>query len=257
MGAQLLASKVVIVEEEPRIRNVPALPTSVLGAIGITERGPVGQAVLVTSFEEFVETFGGFTPNSDLSLAANAFFENGGQLLWVVRTVHYTDPTTPTSKTSAAATFTLKDRAAAPVNTLKVDGKWDGAYANDIKVVIAAATSAAATEFNLTVQDNGLIAEVFPNLSMNPAKPNYVETVINHPDRGSRLIKVTLLRALASRFGWTREVSVYGHVDFDSPRKEDPGPIWKQTVLPRVLDKIFGGGAVASASNAGTAGQGG
>ena len=29
MGNQLLASKVVIVEEEPRIRNVPALPTCV------------------------------------------------------------------------------------------------------------------------------------------------------------------------------------------------------------------------------------
>ncbi len=66
-----------------------------------------------------------------------------------------------------------------------------------------------------------------------------------------------LLRALASRFGWTREVSAYGHVDFDSPGKEDPGPIWKQTILPRVLDKVFGGGAVASASTTGAAGQGG
>ena len=191
MGAQLLASKVVIVEEEPRLRNVPSLPTAVLGAVGITERGPVGQAVLVTSFEEFVETFGGFTPNSDLALAASAFFENGGQLLWVIRTVHYTDPTTPTSKTSAAATLTLKDRAATPLNTLKVDGRWDGAYANDIRAIITAATSAAASEFNLTVEDNGLIAEVFPNLSMDPPKPNYVETVINHPDRGSRLVTVT------------------------------------------------------------------
>jgi N-acetyl-anhydromuramyl-L-alanine amidase AmpD len=66
-----------------------------------------------------------------------------------------------------------------------------------------------------------------------------------------------LLRALVSRFGWTREVSMYGHVDFDPARKEDPGPIWKRTVLPRVLDKVFGGGAVASASTTGAAGKGG
>jgi hypothetical protein len=190
MGAQLLASKVVIVEEEPRVRSVAALPTAVLGAVGITERGPVGKAVLVTSFEEFVETFGGFTPNSDLALAAQGFFENGGQILWVVRTVHYTDINTPASKTSAAATLTLNDRAATPVPTLKVDAKWDGAYANDIRVLIAAATSGAADEFNLTVEDNGLIVEVFPNLSMDPAKENYVEAVINHADRGSNLIKV-------------------------------------------------------------------
>src|SRR3990172_6258977 len=112
MGNQLLASKVVIVEEEPRIRNVPALPTAVIGAVGLTERGPVGKAVLATSFEEFVETFGGFTPNSDLALAVHAFFQNGGQTLWAVRAVHYTDINTASSKTSAAATLTLQDHAA-------------------------------------------------------------------------------------------------------------------------------------------------
>jgi hypothetical protein len=163
----------------------------VLGAVGITERGPVGKAVLVTSFEEFVETFGGFTPNSDLALAAQGFFENGGQILWVVRTVHYDDVNTAASKTSAAATLTLDDRAPTPLPTLQVDAKWDGAYANDIRVLIGEATSGATDEMNLSVKDNGLLVEVFPNLSMDPAKENYVETVVNHPDRGSRLIKVT------------------------------------------------------------------
>jgi Bacteriophage tail sheath protein len=191
MGSQLLASKIVIVEEEPRIRNVPALPTAVVGAVGVTERGPVDQAVLVTSFEEFVDTFGGYTANSDLALAASGFFENGGQTLWVVRTVHHTDPTSPATKTSAAATFTLRDRAAAPLNTLRVDAKWDGAYGNDLQVVVGSPTSGASGEFNLTVEDNGLIVEVFPNLSMAPNRPNYVETQVNHPERGSRLIVVT------------------------------------------------------------------
>lgn len=68
---------------------------------------------------------------------------------------------------------------------------------------------------------------------------------------------VVVLRALAARYDWTRDVSAYGHVDFDSPRKEDPGPVWKQAVLPRILDTVFGGGTSAPASNAGTAGQGG
>jgi hypothetical protein len=415
VGSQLLSSKVVIVEEEPRIRNVSALPTAVVGAIGVTERGPVGQAVLVTSFEEFVEVFGGFTPNSDLALAVQAFFENGGQTMWIVRTVHYTDINTPASKTSAAALATIptaalaatagsvlgsvpgpfdlepgdtlvvavdgggpatatfnaaaaalesgstepfaladgqtltvridggpvqlitflasefaaigaataeevaavinakiagakatvtsggtrvtitSDRrgtsssvevtggtanaalgfalgaalgtgnvanidsvtpaeveavveaavagvtvtseadriritsdtlgpsssvqvqaastaddelgfdnavhagnAAGTLSTLRVDGKTDGAYANDIRVLIAPATSGAADEFNLTVEDNGLVIEVFPNLSMDDAKENYVETAVNHPDRGSNLIRVTDLDAAAS-----------------------------------------------------------
>ena len=202
MGSQLLASKVVIVEEEPRFRNVPALATAVLGAVGITERGPVGQPVVCNSFEEFVDTFGGFTPNSDLALAMNAFFANGGQTVWVVRTVHYTDVTDPTTKTSKAATLTLKDRASAsPQNTLRVDAKWDGAYANDLQVLIATATSGSASEFNLTVLDNGLIVEVFPNLSMDATKASYIDMVVNDTNRGSNLIKVTDLQSATASPG--------------------------------------------------------
>jgi phage tail sheath protein FI len=190
MSNQLLASKVVILEEEPRTRNIAALPTAIAAAVGITERGPVGEAILVASFEELVATFGGFTANSDLALAASAYFENGGQLLYVVRTVHYGSPTDGATKTSKAATLRLKDRAATALDTLRIDGRWDGAYANDIRVVIGGATSGAASEFNLSVEDGGLLAESFANLSMDPAKPNYVETVINDAARGSRLITV-------------------------------------------------------------------
>ena len=60
MAGQLLSSKVVVVEEEPQVRGIPSLPTSVAGAVGITERGPIGEAVLVNSFEEFQERFGGW-----------------------------------------------------------------------------------------------------------------------------------------------------------------------------------------------------
>ena len=50
--ANLLSSKVVVIEEEPRVRAVPAAPTSVAGAVGITQRGPIGKPVLCTSFED-------------------------------------------------------------------------------------------------------------------------------------------------------------------------------------------------------------
>jgi N-acetyl-anhydromuramyl-L-alanine amidase AmpD len=62
-----------------------------------------------------------------------------------------------------------------------------------------------------------------------------------------------LLRALATSYHFSREVSAYGHIDFDAPRKEDPGPVWVETVLPRVLDRVFGplaASPVASASGA-------
>ena len=103
MSGQLLSSKVVVVEEEPRVRGIPSAPTSVAGAVGVTERGPVGKAVLVNSFEEFQQRFGGFTKDSDLALAAMGFFENGGSQLWVVRTVHYTDVSDPATATAVRA----------------------------------------------------------------------------------------------------------------------------------------------------------
>ncbi|MFP2958495.1 phage tail sheath family protein [Myxococcus sp. 1LA] len=103
MSGQLLSSKVVIVEEEPKVRGIPSAPTSVAGAVGITERGPIGEAVLCTSFDDFQTKFGGFTPDSDLALAAMGFFENGGAQLWVVRTAHYSNVADPATATAVRA----------------------------------------------------------------------------------------------------------------------------------------------------------
>ena len=48
-----------------------------------------------------------------------------------------------------------------------------------------------------------------------------------------------VVRALVARFGFTRADLSYGHVDFDAPRKMDPGPVWRLEVLPRILDRVF------------------
>lgn len=103
MSGQLLSSKVVIVEEEPKVRGIPSAPTSVAGAVGVTERGPIGEAVLCTSFDDFQTKFGGFAPDSDLALAAMGFFENGGAQLWVVRTTHYSNVANAATATAVRA----------------------------------------------------------------------------------------------------------------------------------------------------------
>ncbi len=103
MSGQLLSSKVVIVEEEPKVRGIPSAPTSVAGAVGVTERGPIGEAVLCTSFDDFQTKFGGFTPDSDLALAAMGFFENSGAQLWVVRTTHYSNVANAATATAIRA----------------------------------------------------------------------------------------------------------------------------------------------------------
>jgi hypothetical protein len=109
----LLSSKVVVLEEQPAIPAITALPSAVLLCIGVTERGPIGDPVLVTSFDEYVATFGGYTSSGQVAPAIQQFFSGGGSFAWVVRTCHYTDLTDPTSYTAVVATKNLMNSGAA------------------------------------------------------------------------------------------------------------------------------------------------
>jgi len=76
--------------------------------------------------------------------------------------------------------------AAGPAATLRIDGKYDGAYANGFQIDVSTATNGEADEFNLTVKDSlGIILEVFPNLSMDDDSDRYVESIIGDDDAGS------------------------------------------------------------------------
>lgn len=114
MSSQLLASKVVIVEEEPRVRSVTGVSTAILGVVGVTERGPVGTPTLVNSFEGYLNVFGSYVANGDVAQAVAGFFDNGGTTAYITRTVHYTDITDPATKTSLPASVTLSTSTASP-----------------------------------------------------------------------------------------------------------------------------------------------
>lgn len=85
--------------------------------------------------------------------------------------------------------------AGTAVNTLRVDGKWDGAYAGQIRVVVADATDGDTSHFNLLVEFKGAVVERFLNLSMFDTDATYVEKIINDVNAGSNLIAVVDLDA--------------------------------------------------------------
>jgi phage tail sheath protein FI len=182
MSNQLLASKVIVEEESPAVRQIPSLDTLVMSFVGVTEKGPVNEPVLIDSFTDYVATFGGYLAASDVTASIEGFFENGGTSAYVVRVVHYSDITNASTHTSAAATKMLQN--ATPVNTLRIDGKYDGTYANSYRIKISAATSGDASEFNLDVLDpTSLVLESWPNLTMDTTAPRYVEDVISDSTR--------------------------------------------------------------------------
>jgi phage tail sheath protein FI len=128
MSAELLGSKVVIKEEAPVVRSLPALKTAVMSIVGIFQRGPIGEKTLVTSFDEFIRYFGKDTSVSLSVHAVRAFFDGGGKYLYVVRTVHYTDVDTPATQTATKGTRTIQTAAFAPTSgavTGSIAGPWD------------------------------------------------------------------------------------------------------------------------------------
>ncbi len=113
MSSELLASKVVSRREPPKIRTIRGGPTAVHGMIGTTQKGPVGEGTVVTSFDDFVDVFGGDILGSEAIHAVRAYYEEGGIQLRFGRTVHYTDVDDPLTKTSAAATVNAQTAAGA------------------------------------------------------------------------------------------------------------------------------------------------
>lgn len=164
----LLSSKIVINEEPPQIRSITAQPTAVLGMVGIAERGPIGQPVLCLSFEEFRNTFGGYTVESrDTVAAVEGFFEEGGQYLWFVRTVHYTDITNDSTATATTGTVTLQTAGSAasgasllagnvapynfaPGDTLLISVEGNSADTVTLDAAAATITAGNTENYNLT-----------------------------------------------------------------------------------------------------------
>ena len=112
MSGDLLASKIVIEEEEPKVRTIQGVTTSVAAFEGVTERGPVGIPTRVTSVAEYDGIFGGYVPNGNVRESVDGFFQNGGSDAWINRVVHYGDINNPATRQSAKASVALQSAGA-------------------------------------------------------------------------------------------------------------------------------------------------
>ena len=102
--AQYFSPGVYIEEVETGPVPIQGVSTSITGAVGVTAQGPTsGKPILVTSFNDFQNTFGSFLtppPDSQLNqwldpvdggfwwqfpLSVKGYFDNGGQQLYVKR----------------------------------------------------------------------------------------------------------------------------------------------------------------------------
>ncbi len=87
---EYLSPGVYVEEIDTGPRPIEGVSTSTAGMVGVTERGPVGVPILVTSNGAFKRHFGGYLDSSFASHrffphTVEGFFQNGGQRAYVVR----------------------------------------------------------------------------------------------------------------------------------------------------------------------------
>ncbi len=153
----------VYVEEIAGPKPIEAVGTATGAFIGLAEKGPIGEAKLITNWTQFVETYGGFISAGYLAYAVNQFFTEGGTSCYVVRTCHYNYTTTPAIHTADTGTITLQDTVPAP--TLKVDALSPGSWSDHLWVEITDAKKDPTNKFRLAVWYKGREVEAFEELT--------------------------------------------------------------------------------------------
>jgi len=163
------------------VRPIEVASTSTAAFVGLAEMGPE-DATRVTTWTEFQRLFGTFFADSFLAHGVFQYFNNGGRQCYVVRV---------TRSNAAVASVTVQNRAtqSKPAMTFRASSK--GAWGNSLTVQIQDGSSDPGNLFRVTVrrQPDPAPLEVFDDLSVDPAAPNYAVTVIG---RDSALIAADL-----------------------------------------------------------------
>lgn len=162
---------------EPSIARTRAQLTAFVGR---ALRGPIDTPIVVRSFADFHQIFGGLWQPSPLSYAVEHFFEQGGRQAVIVRVVN---AAAPASISLRCGREQLKLRANAPGTRefLRASVDYDRLDPDD------------TTRFNLVVQRVRVPGserieeqESFRAVSTDPAEPRYVARVL----LDSRMVKV-------------------------------------------------------------------
>lgn len=157
----------VYVEEIPSgVRTLTGVATSVTAFLGKAVRGPVNEAVTLTSFADFERVFGGLNRDITLGYAVRDFFANGGSRAVVVRL--YKKPAAAAARASYKVTDLALEAASEGAWGAQLRARVDKKPPIDPNLVAVAARLgvAPADVFDLTVRDGGTKAvETFLNLT--------------------------------------------------------------------------------------------
>lgn len=183
---------------------IAGVATSNTAFVGVLARGPVKQAVRISSWSEFERVFGGLAADMETSHAIRSYFLNGGNIAFVVRA----------DNGATAASFKLPPADGGITLAAASPGSWG----NELRLGVAPNGAAA---FDLLVRQYSgtdvVRAESFVALSADAADARYAAKVLA---RDSELLRVSAhesgklpaaskagsktAASLADLGGWTR-----------------------------------------------------
>jgi len=182
--------------------------------IGPTVKGPVEEPTIVTSYSDYLRTFGETITSGSkqyeylTSVAIKGYFQQGGNTALVTRIVSRSADYTRAANTFISASakgnnqpFTLETLGKGVIfnnatsslaglsgsisGYLNSDGSLVSGSADNLRWEIGSINNALGT-FSLSVRrgddntNNKTILETFNNLSLDPNSPNYIESVIGN-----------------------------------------------------------------------------
>ncbi|WP_335935013.1 phage tail sheath family protein [Streptomyces sp. PTD5-9] len=172
-----LTPGVYVEEVQSGARPIEGVGTAVAAFVGFAETGPFHRPTLVTSWDQYVQTFGAYAPDTYLTLAVHGYFANGGGAAYIVRV-------------GGAAQDSAAGSAAAAAPSAALGGFLVSARpgtSGDLSVEVADVEGDNPPEdrFRLLVRQGGKVVETF-DVSTRKSVKGYLVTQA----RQSKLIEV-------------------------------------------------------------------
>jgi phage tail sheath protein FI len=160
---------------------ISGVATSIAAFVGWTNRGPIGEPIMVESWIQYQQTFGGLIQGSYLGYAVYQFFQNGGTQAYIVRL--FDNVTTP----AAAAQGAVGVTSGPPTDGMTLYANNPGLWSNGLCVSIPTSVPGPGTSHIFSLQvlmlnPNGppTLLESFSNLSTDPTSPQFAITIVNN-----------------------------------------------------------------------------
>ncbi len=180
----------VYIQEIPSaVHTITGVATSIAAFVGWAPQGPTNKAVLVQSYADFANQFGGIDTRSLLGYSVNQFFGNGGNQAYIVRLTSGAAPAkvdVPVAGGGGGTAFTA---------TAVDGGLWADSYGVRILVNPADNTRFSLLVVNTPTTTQEIVVENFSNLSMlgNDPQGRSVGSVVNDPNTGSQFIQLSAI----------------------------------------------------------------